>query len=241
MRVVNWFRRRKKRVVVPRLHSRDEVEANVNKVDLTELTPELVPFLAHAAYLELTTFQVLSRAVQDAPNPKSKEALSRVAALALAKQHGLVAELARKGEDAGDAMAAYAPKIDDFRRRTRGQDWHETMVAAYITAGLLDDFYRRLAGGLSDDAARRVAVVFDNGDGHELLVDELRREIDANPVLAAKLAMWGRRLVGDTLLVARSALAIPASGHTDEARLEPVFTELIAAHTRRMDVLGLTA
>ena len=241
MRVVTWFRRRKKRVAVPRLHTRGEAEVNVSKVDLTELTPELVPFLAHAAYLQLTTFETLSKAIEDAPTPRSKEALSRVAALSLAKQHGLVAELARKGEDPGVAMDAYSARIDDFRRRATGADWHETMLAAYVTAGLLDDFYRRLAGGLPEDAERRVAVVFGNGDGHDILVDELRREIDADPEIAGKLAMWGRRLVGDTLLIARSALAIPKSGHTDEARLEPVFTELIAAHTRRMDVLGLTA
>ncbi|MCY7325189.1 MAG: hypothetical protein LH605_03560, partial [Microbacteriaceae bacterium] len=59
--------------------------------------------------------------------------------------------------------------------------------------------------------------------------------------LASRLAMWGRRLVGDTLLIARSALAVPENTAPDEVRLEPVFTELIAAHTRRMDALGLTA
>ena len=53
--------------------------------------------------------------------------------------------------------------------------------------------------------------------------------------------MWGRRLVGDTLLIARSSLANVGHSRRDEARLEPVFTELIAAHTRRMDALGLTA
>jgi LPS sulfotransferase NodH len=53
--------------------------------------------------------------------------------------------------------------------------------------------------------------------------------------------MWGRRLVGDTMLVARSALATEAASAPDESRIEPVFTELIAAHTRRMDALGLTA
>ena len=36
--------------------------------------------------------------------------------------------------------------------------------------------------------------------------------------------------------------AVSASvGGSDEERIEPVFTELIAAHTRRMDLLGLTA
>jgi LPS sulfotransferase NodH len=78
-------------------------------------------------------------------------------------------------------------------------------------------------------------------NGEELLAAELLAAIDANPRLAARLAMWGRRLVGDTMLVARSALKTSANHDSDEARIEPVFTELIAAHTRRMDALGLTA
>jgi hypothetical protein len=47
--------------------------------------------------------------------------------------------------------------------------------------------------------------------------------------------------VGDTLLIARGSLAPHPDTAKDEERLEPVFTEVIAAHTRRMDVLGLTA
>ena len=65
------------------------------------------------------------------------------------------------------------------------------------------------------------------------------RHIENDPRIGSRLAMWGRRLVGDTLLVARSALASHA--REDQERLEPVWTELIAAHTRRMDALGLTA
>lgn len=239
--MVNWFPWRKKRVVVPRLHTRGEGNDSVNKVDLTELTPALEPFLAHAAYLQLTIFETLSDAVANAPSIESKEAVSRAAAFSLAKHHGLVAELARKGVDAGDAMETFAPQINDYRRRTHGDSWPETMVTAYVTAGLLDDFYRRLARGLPVDAARRVGAVLDTADGHELIVRELKRAIEAEPSLASKLAMWGRRLVGDTQLIARSALAMPSDGRSEEARLEPVFTELIAAHTRRMDGLGLTA
>lgn len=239
--MVNWFPWRKKRVVVPRLHTRGEANANVNKVDLAELTPSLEPFLAQAAYLQLTIFETLSGAVANAPSTESKEVVSRAASYSLAKHHGLVAELSRKGVDAGDAMQTYAPRIDEYRRRTRGETWYETMVTAYVTAGILDDFYRRLSLGLPADAARRVADVLDTADGHELIVGELKRAIEADPHLASKLAMWGRRLVGDTQLIARSALALPTIGRSEEARLEPVFTELIAAHTRRMDALGLTA
>lgn len=239
--MVNWFRRQTQRVVVPRLHPRGENSGSVNKVDLAELTPALEPFLAQAAYLQLTIFETLSDAVTHAPSTESKQAVSRAASYSLAKYHGLAAELARKGVDAGEAMTQYAPKIDEYRRRTLGATWYETMVTAYVTAGLLDDFYRRLALGLPADAARRVTDVLDTADGHDLIVGELKRAIEADPRLASKLAMWGRRLVGDTQLIARSALALPTNGHSEEARLEPVFTELIAAHTRRMDALGLTA
>ncbi len=239
--MVNWFRRRKKRVVVPRLHSRGEAAINLNRVDFAELTPGLPQFLAQAAYLQLTVFETLSDAAANAPTTEAKEAVSEVAGHSLDKHHELVAELERRGADAGDAMKQYAPAIDAYRARTYGATWLETVTTCYVTAGLLDDFWRRLATGLSADAASRIHRIYSEPDGHELLVGQLRSAIDADPRVASKLAMWGRRLVGDTLLIARTALALPPSGPSDEARLEPVFTEIIAAHTRRMDGLGLTA
>ena len=74
-----------------------------------------------------------------------------------------------------------------------------------------------------------------------MLAQQLQDAIDANPRLASRLAMWGRRLVGDTLLLARASLTGARITGRTRSRAEPVFTELIAAHTRRMDALGLTA
>ena len=69
----------------------------------------------------------------------------------------------------------------------------------------------------------------------------LREGIAEDPALSSRLALWGRRLVGDTQLVARSALHGSGNKDDDEQKIEPVFTDLIAAHSRRMDGLGLTA
>ena len=52
--------------------------------------------------------------------------------------------------------------------------------------------------------------------------------------------MWGRRLVGDTILVARAALRPHLPGAEND-KLEPVFTELMGAHARRMDAMGLAS
>ncbi|WP_349901706.1 ferritin-like fold-containing protein [Parafrigoribacterium humi] len=239
--MATWFRRRKKRVDVPRLRSRSDVQSNVNHVALGELTPELMPFLGQAAYIQLSIFEALTRAIVTAPTAAAKEAVSRVAATSLAKHHGLVDEIERQGGTAGEAMAPYSERIDHYRRITQGDDWYELVTACYLTAGILDDFFLSLASGLPQAPADRIAGVLSEDAGGDILARELHSAIDANPRLASRLAVWGRRLVGDTLLVARSALAMPPSSARDEEKLEPVVTEVIAAHTRRMDGLGLTA
>lgn len=217
------------------------MQANVNHVALGELTPELLPFLGQAAYIQLSIFEALTRAIVTAPTASAKEAVSRVAATSLAKHHGLVAEIERKGGSAGATMAPYSDRIDHYRSITHGDDWYELVTACYLTAGILDDFFLSLASGLPEPSAERITKVLSSDAGGDILARELQLAIDTNSRLASRLALWGRRLVGDTLLVARAALAMPPSSAKDEERLEPMVTEVIAAHTRRMDGLGLTA
>ena len=100
--MVNWFSRKGKRAEVPRLRPRSESEPTT-KVDLAELTPDLLTFLGKAAYLQLTVFENLGRAMASAPSTEAKETLSRVAALSLAKHHGLTAEIRRHGDEIGRA------------------------------------------------------------------------------------------------------------------------------------------
>jgi hypothetical protein len=240
--VFSLFGRGGKGVVPPRLGSRRAAStAPVNRVNLDELTPDILHFLGQAAYIQLCTFETLSRAVVIAPTTQAKETISRVAALSLAKHHGLIAEIVKRGADAGDVMQPFTTATDEFGRVTLGNDWYEILVTSYITAGILDDFFVRLAAGLPDGYPERITALLSGDDGGKLIVGMLRDAIDANPHLASRLALWGRRLVGDTLLVARSALPLGDRGADDDEKLEPVFTELIAAHTRRMDGLGLTA
>jgi hypothetical protein len=237
---VNWFWRKGARVEVPRLRQRGRDTATT-KVDLADLTPNLQTYLGQAAYLQLTIFENLSRAVATAPTTEAKETLSGAASLALAKHHALAAEIERHGLVASTTMDPNREAIDRFQRLTQGSDWFEAVTSCYVTAGFLDDFFLRLAEGLPHDTSTRVVAIMRTPSGEKMLAAELLSAISANPRLASRLAMWGRRLVGDTMLVARSALVATENHDTDEARIEPVFTELIAAHTRRMDALGLTA
>ncbi|MDJ0334509.1 ferritin-like fold-containing protein [Salinibacterium sp. G-O1] len=241
--MANWlsrFSRAPRKIDAPRLRARGLDQATT-KVELVELTPDLMGFLGRAAYVQLMLFENLSRALSTAPSTVGKTAIGRAAELSLAKHRRLVDEIERSGKSPAEVMQPFTKAVDDFERDTRGADWFETVVACYLTAGFLDDFFARLARGLGDDNGRRIAGIFTSESGESLLAGLLTSAIDENPRLSARLAMWGRRLVGDTMLLARSALQYTEDHISDEARIEPVFTELIAAHTRRMDALGLTA
>jgi hypothetical protein len=227
-------------VEVPRLKPRRE-HANAERVDLAEIAPELLPYLGQAAYLQLEAFQGLAGVVRAVPELEAKEELSTAAGLTLGKFHGLVAEIRRHDGEPAEVMRPFTVAIDRLQQVTSGADWQETLLGVHVTTGLLDDFFIRLAAGLPKDVGPRAAQLLGSDGGSEAIGRILAAELAADPVLGGRLAMWGRRLVGDTLLVARSALHNSGNASTDEQRIEPVFTDVIAAHTRRMDALGLTA
>jgi hypothetical protein len=205
------------------------------------MSPDLVSYLGQVAYFELAVFESLTRAISSAPNLGAKEGLTAAAGEVLAKHHGVVAELRALKVDPAAEMLPFAPAIDRFEKLSHGRDWFEMLLGVYLTAGFLDDFFIRLLAGLPTDIAKRLEILLEPDRSAEVIVTELKAGIEADEKLASRLALWGRRLVGDTQLVARSALQMSGNRATDEERIEPVFTDLIAAHTRRMDGLGLTA
>ncbi|MEO5535885.1 MAG: ferritin-like fold-containing protein [Pseudolysinimonas sp.] len=196
--------------------------------------------MGELAYLTLVLFENLGRGATVAPTASAKSRLGRVAAEVLEVHEAVLAELHDRRIDPAEAMEPFRAGLDDFQRRTQGDDWHEILITCYLTSGFLLDFFAGLAAGLPGGLSDRISALLSDDEAEGLLVDELREAIDGNPRLASRLAMWGRRLVGDTMLVARSALVIGGQAPGEE-RIEPIFTELIAAHTRRMDALGLTA
>lgn len=238
--MLRWFRRRRARSSAPSRPPRSEAIA-VARVELAELAPEPVLFLGRLGYLTLVLFENLGRAVMSAPTTEAKSELTRAAGELGDAHEAVIAELRALGHDPVAAMEPYRAELDDYQRRTQGSDWHEILVTCYLTEGFLTDFSIGLAAGLRRDLAERVTEILSRvTEGEEILVRLLRTAVDASPRLASRLAMWGRRLVGDTMLVAREALEIDGVMPGEE-RIEPVFTELVAAHTRRMDALGLTA
>ena len=237
----SWFRRSRLSLDAPRLRPRREKKARVAG-DLAEIAPELRQFLSQAACIQLGFFERLSRLVASVPDLAAKEAIGQAAVSAFGRYQRVVAELRRLGHDPEREMSAYFGAIAAFERTTAGHDWTEQVIAAHLCGGFLDDFFSALSRGVAADGVRDLPGLFavDRAVGRAL-EELLRRTLEGDEKLASRLAMWGRRLIGDTLLVARSTLRLTGDADADDPHLEPLFAEVIAAHTRRMDALGLTA
>lgn len=238
--MASWFRRSRPRVEAPTLTPRDTAAAAL-RVDLGELAPASDVFLGHCAALHLVFIEQLTTAMSNAPRVADKDALARVSAVALERYQGIVVELERHQLDKTDVMQPHLEGVEEFERRTQGGAWYEQVASAHVTIGFLTDFWVRLAAGLPGELRGRVVAALSAGDLEGPVHRIIERAIAANPALSSRLALWCRRLVGDTMLQARSALVLHDDRSKDEAQIEPVFTELIAEHTRRMDRLGLTA
>lgn len=221
------------------LRSRGDL-GDTTRVDFEELAPDIDTFLGQAAYLQLGYFETLSELIALTPELAQKESLSKAAGAALRKHEELVGVIRERGDDPTALMLPFREPLDAFRRATHGVRAQETMLSVHITAGMLDDFYLTLASSYGD-TGRRVARILGTDDDRQAIVEIITETIASDHEWKSLLAMWGRRLVGDTLLIARAALRPKEFRLADEEKVEPVFTELMAAHSRRMDAMGLAA
>jgi len=213
---------------------------DVARVDFEELAPDIDTFLGQAAYLQLGYFETLSQLIAPTPELTHKESLSRAAGAALLKHRELVAVIRERGDDPLDVMLPFREPLDAFRRATHGARPLETMLSVHITAGMLDDFYLALSASYGPTGDRAAQILHQNDD-RQALVQIITDAIAADAEWRSLLSLWGRRLVGDTLLIARAALRPQTLDAAEEKKVEPVFTDLLAGHSKRMSAVGLDA
>ncbi|WP_125100644.1 ferritin-like fold-containing protein [Leucobacter chromiireducens] len=236
-----WIRGlRRKNAPARKLRSRGE-GPDTERVELSELAPGILPFLGLTAYLQLELYEAATRAVSGAPTLEAKNVLAEIAGQTLSKHQLLTAEIRDRGHEPHVVMTPFSPVIDSYVERIDTPDWHQHVLSLYLVGGLFDDFFASLAEGLRDSYQAEAIKILRNDAGRAELKALLEAALDTDSGLSSWLALWGRRLVGDTLLVARAVLTLSERREFDASEMEPVFTELIADHIRRMDGLGLTA
>ncbi len=213
----------------------------------------VVDLLGAMAYGELTAFSRLAADAEMAPTLPDKAALGRQAVSEFRHYELLGARVQQLGADVTAAMQPFVAAVDSFHDRARPSGWLEGLMKAYVGDGIAADFYREVAAYL-DPATRDLVleVVEDLGEA-DFVVRTVREAIAATPSVGGRLALWGRRLVGEALSQAQrvaaerdalSNLLIGGgfrSGGADLAEIGRMFARLTDEHIRRMERLGLSA
>lgn len=259
MHVFEWFKNLRRKAQTLALPNReDRGGRNRDELDLRPFTPEPRVFLGQVAYHQLSTFEVLTNELKYSPNTAYKAELSAAASKHFLRYKTLAKNLELLDVEPAEAMDPFIERVETYNSKLAGVDWYETLLKIYLTQGLLDDFYRRLSVGLDAKLAAEVSKTLADRTFEKFVVKVLNESMAQDERLRSRLALWGRRVMGDTLLEVRANLddrklagvaknkRLSAQESRDVrlqsyAKLEPLITELIAEHTSRMDALGLTA
>jgi hypothetical protein len=206
----------------------------------------VVDLLGVLAYAELTAFDRLAEDARLAPTLGGRAALARMAAAEIAHHVRLTDRLSELGVEPAEAMAPFVSALDTFHESTRPSTWLEGLVKAYVGDGLATDFYREIASFLPDpDRALVLDVLADTGHA-DFAVREVRAAIAANRRVAGRLALWGRRLVGEAMTRSQAVIAehdqlaeLIVGGTGDLGGVGRLIQRITDAHTERMKTLGL--
>jgi tRNA-(MS[2]IO[6]A)-hydroxylase (MiaE)-like len=143
-------------------------------------------------------------------------------------------------------MSPFVAPLDAYHDSTAPADWLESLVKAYVGDGFAADFYRELAEFMDDSTQALVVDVLDDTGHAEFAVAHVRSATEADPAVAGRLALWGRRLVGEALVQAqriavdRDELArLIVGGVGDLAAVGELLARLTQRHSERMERLGL--
>ncbi len=209
-------------------------------------TTAVVDLLGVLAYAELTAFDRLAEDARLAPTLGGRAALAKMAAAEIGHHARLTARLTDLGVDPAVAMAPFVSALDTFHESTRPTTWLEGLVKAYVGDGLATDFYREIASFLPDpDKALVLDVLADTGHA-DFAVREVRAALAADRRVAGRLALWGRRLVGEAMTQTQAVIAenhrlaeLIMAGTGDVAGVGRLIERITTAHTHRMTALGL--
>jgi hypothetical protein len=212
----------------------------------------VVDLLGVIGYGEISAFERLAEDSKLAPTLEDKAALAGMAATEIGHYGGIADRLRALGADPVASMRPFAEAVEGFHERTAPADWLEGLMKAYVGEGLVADFYREIAAFLDVDTRTLIIESLDDAGQAEFAVDRIRAAIAADHRVGGRLALFGRRLMGEALSQAqrvaaeRDALTALLAGGVDRpgmdlAAIGRLFNRLTENHTRRMEVLGLSA
>lgn len=208
--------------------------------DSAPLVENSAATLALLAFGELTSFERMATNATTATLMDDKVTLARLASSAFDNFEVLSQHITSLGQDAVRLCQHYEPTFTVLAERTRPRDWHESLMKGFVFDGIMNDFYRTAVDELSEPGYSLATTILDDTRASDYVRNRLIEDIDGDPQLASRLALWGRKLVAETLGRARNLLTDPLLG-IDEVAVVEAIPSVTANHSKRMSALGLVA
>jgi len=208
----------------------------------------VVDLLGALAYGELSAFDHLAEDASLAPSLTARARMSAMAAVEFGHYQRLADRLADIGADPEAAMAPFVAALETYHSLTKPSTWPESVVKAYIGDGMAADFYREVAEFADDPTGELIREVLTDAGRAEFAVREVAAAVAEQPEIAGRLALWGRRLVGEAISQTQHVLAdrdslmrLLVEGTGDLSGVADLIKRITDRHEERMQELGLAS
>src|SRR3954452_11326187 len=157
----------------------------------------VVDLLGAITYGEISAFQRLTDDAKLATALPDKLALGKMAVVQFGHIEPLMERISTLGVDPMEAMAPFVTPFDVFHTATAPRDWLEGLIKAYVGDGLAADFYVEIAQFLDGGTRELIVDSLADAGQADFVVGRVRRAIEEDPRVGGRLALWGRRLMGE--------------------------------------------
>jgi len=210
----------------------------------------VIDLLGLIACGELFAFETLAKDSALATGLDAKAALGQIACREFENFTKVLDRLRQMGADPDAVVGAYIPTMTEFHRKSAPRDRLEGLMKAYVGDGISSDFRREIANYVDDESRDFIVGVLAEAGQSEFVVPYIQAAIAKDPGAAGRLALWGRRLMGEALAQAqrvaadRPDLAELVVGGPDKpgaglAEFANMLARMTEAHSDRMRILGL--
>lgn len=174
-----------------------------------------------------------------APDMVTRAALMRLSAQTTQDFKAVSTRSRELGVDALDNAQPFMGALGDYDERTRPADWPERVLKTYLGMGLLGDFAAHAVSLLPPALASELAPYLDHRELDAFASASILGAAGSDPQLAARLGLWGRRVVGEEVGTFHALLARFKGLAADDAARQGYHDALSAGAATRMRGLGL--